>query len=60
MHVLVTKPIVKTLAEHKLLRDAAQARGVLVGVEVCVCLQCKYCFPCVVHVLVVVLVSVKE
>ncbi len=34
MHVLVTKPVVKTLAEHAELAAAAAAAGVLVAVEV--------------------------
>jgi D-galacturonate reductase len=34
MHVLVTKPIVMTLAEHRALAAAAAAAGVLVAVEV--------------------------
>jgi D-galacturonate reductase len=34
MHVMVTKPIVKTLQEHVLLAQAASAKNVLVGVEV--------------------------
>jgi D-galacturonate reductase len=34
MHVLVTKPIVKTLAEHRQLAAAAATQGVLVAVEV--------------------------
>ena len=34
MHVLVTKPIVKTLAEHRQLAVAAEQNGVLVAVEV--------------------------
>lgn len=34
MHVMVTKPIVKTLEEHKKLAHAAAEKGVLVGVEV--------------------------
>ena len=34
MHVLVTKPVVKTLAEHHELAAAAAAAGVLVAVEV--------------------------
>lgn len=34
LHVLVTKPVVKTLAEHRALKDAAEASGVLVMVEV--------------------------
>lgn len=34
MHVLVTKPIVKTLAEHQRLFEAAHRNGVLVAVEV--------------------------
>ena len=34
MHVLVTKPVVKTLAEHAELAAAAEAAGVLVAVEV--------------------------
>jgi len=34
LHVLVTKPIVKTLAEHQSLAKAATAANVLVGVEV--------------------------
>ena len=34
LHVLVTKPIVKTLAEHAALHAAAKASGVLVMVEV--------------------------
>lgn len=34
MHVMVTKPIVQTLKDHKILADAAKAKNVLVGVEV--------------------------
>jgi len=34
MHVMVTKPIVKTLEHHKLLAKAAKEKNVLVGVEV--------------------------
>jgi D-galacturonate reductase len=34
MHVLVTKPVVMTLAEHRALAAAAAAAGVLVAVEV--------------------------
>lgn len=34
LHVLVTKPIVKSLEEHRALFDAATERGVLVGIEV--------------------------
>lgn len=34
MHVMVTKPIVKTLDEHHQLAKAAKEKGVLVGVEV--------------------------
>lgn len=34
MHVMVTKPIVKTLEEHQKLAKAAADKGVLVGVEV--------------------------
>jgi len=34
LHVLVTKPVVKTLAEHRLLKEAAEKAGVLVMVEV--------------------------
>lgn len=34
MHVMVTKPIVKTLDEHHQLAEAAKEKGVLVGVEV--------------------------
>lgn len=34
MHVMVTKPIVKTLEEHHKLAQAAKENGVLVGVEV--------------------------
>jgi len=34
MHVIVTKPIVKTLAEHKELSRLAHEKGVLVSVEV--------------------------
>lgn len=34
MHVMVTKPIVKTLDEHHKLAKAAKEKGVLVGVEV--------------------------
>mmetsp|Transcript_22542 Transcript_22542/g.72556 ORF Transcript_22542/g.72556 Transcript_22542/m.72556 type:complete len:425 (+) Transcript_22542:3-1277(+) len=34
IHVLLTKPLVKTLAEHRRLFDAARARGVLVMCEV--------------------------
>ena len=34
MHVMVTKPIVKTLEEHHALAQAAKEKGVLVGVEV--------------------------
>jgi D-galacturonate reductase len=34
LHVLVTKPIVKTLADHRALADAAAKAGVLVMVEV--------------------------
>ncbi len=34
MHVLVTKPIVMTLAHHRTLADAAAKAGVLVAVEV--------------------------
>jgi D-galacturonate reductase len=33
LHVLVAKPVVKTLAEHVALRDAAAAAGVLCAVE---------------------------
>jgi D-galacturonate reductase len=36
LHVLVTKPIVKTLEHHKRLHDAAVKNGVLVAVEVLV------------------------
>ncbi|HIG52716.1 MAG TPA: Gfo/Idh/MocA family oxidoreductase [Candidatus Handelsmanbacteria bacterium] len=34
LHVLVTKPPVKTLKEHRILVDAARRKGVLVAVEV--------------------------
>lgn len=34
LHVIVTKPIVMTLEHHRLLHEAAQSHGVLVGVEV--------------------------
>ena len=34
LHVLVTKPPVKTLAEHRALVEAARSKGVLVAVEV--------------------------
>lgn len=34
MHVLITKPAVKTLEEHKRLHDAAVAHNVLVAIEV--------------------------
>jgi hypothetical protein len=34
MHVLITKPVVKTLDEHKALHAAAKAHNVLVAVEV--------------------------
>lgn len=34
LHVLVTKPAVKTLEQHQILHQAAQAHGVLVAVEV--------------------------
>ena len=35
LHVLVTKPIVKTLEQHQRLHRAAATHGVLVSVEVC-------------------------
>lgn len=34
LHVLVTKPVVKTLEQHRRLHEAAQRKGVLVAVEV--------------------------
>lgn len=34
MHAIVTKPVVKTLKEHRLLHEAARDAGVLVMVEV--------------------------
>lgn len=34
MHAIVTKPVVKTLKEHRLLHEAAKEAGVLVMVEV--------------------------
>lgn len=34
MHAIVTKPVVKTLREHRLLHEAAREAGVLVMVEV--------------------------
>ncbi len=34
MHVMVTKPIVKTLEDHHILAKAAEEKGVLVAVEV--------------------------
>ncbi|MCP4210930.1 MAG: Gfo/Idh/MocA family oxidoreductase, partial [Halieaceae bacterium] len=34
IHALIAKPIVKTLAEHRQLAEAAQKRGVLVAMEV--------------------------
>ena len=34
LHVMVTKPVVKTLAEHTALLEAAKAKNVMVMVEV--------------------------
>ena len=34
LHVMITKPPVKTLAEHRVIADAARARGVLCVIEV--------------------------
>ena len=35
LHTMVTKPVVKTLDEHRQLYEAAKKAGVLVMVEVC-------------------------
>ena len=34
LHVLITKPIVQTLAHHKILNEVSHQNNVLVGVEV--------------------------
>ena len=34
LHVMVTKPVVKTLAEHRILVERARAKGVLLQIEV--------------------------